>query len=65
MGEPAEDTATVRAREETHLLLLQAEDLHRLMHRTPELARRLRAVGRTRAPHRVEQEDEPAGEPGA
>jgi voltage-gated potassium channel len=45
-------TATVRACEETHLLVLQAHDLERLMDRIPEIGTRIRAVAATRAPHR-------------
>lgn len=45
--------ATVRAREPTQLLVLQAHDLERLMDRVPEIGRRLREVGHARAPDRV------------
>lgn len=46
--------ATVRAVDETQLLILQAHDLERLMDRVPEIGRRIREVGHERAPDRVE-----------
>jgi voltage-gated potassium channel len=46
-------TATVRTREETHLLVLHAHDLERLMNRIPEIGTRVRAVAKARAPHRA------------
>ena len=49
-----ERRATVRACADTQLLVLEAHDLERLMHRVPEIGRRLRKVGHERAPDRVE-----------
>jgi voltage-gated potassium channel len=46
-------TTTVRACQETQLLVLQAHDLQRLMDRVPEIARRLQRVAEARAPDRV------------
>lgn len=57
-------TASVRAREEAHLLVLEAQDLERLMDKVPEIGRRIREVGHARAPDRVdpaENGDEPRG----
>jgi voltage-gated potassium channel len=45
--------ATVRALEETQLLVLEAPDLERLMDRVPEIGRRIREVACARAPDRV------------
>ena len=47
-------TATVRACEETQLLVLQSHDLERLMDRVPEIGRRMQRVASERAPDRVE-----------
>jgi voltage-gated potassium channel len=47
-------SATVRACEETQLLVLEAHDLERLMDRVPEIGRRLRQVAADRAPERVD-----------
>ena len=46
--------ATVRAVDETQLLVLQAHDLERLMDRVPEICDRIRQVGHERAPDRVD-----------
>ncbi len=46
-------TATVRACEETRLLVLQAHDLERLMDRVPEIGRRIQERASERAPERV------------
>jgi len=52
--------ATVRACEETQLLVLEAHDLERLINRMPEIGRRIRDVAHARAPDRVApHEDEP------
>ena len=51
-------TATVRALEETHLLVLEAHDLERLMDRVPEIGARLREVAHARAPDRIAREDD-------
>ena len=44
----ARRTATVRAREYTSLLVLDAKDLHSLMERQPKIAERMKATIRTR-----------------
>jgi voltage-gated potassium channel len=49
-----ERTATVRACDDTQLLVLRAHDLDRLMSRVPEIGKRIREVGHTRAPDRVD-----------
>jgi voltage-gated potassium channel len=49
-----ERTATVRACDDTQLLVLRAHDLDRLMSRVPEIGERIREVGHTRAPDRVD-----------
>jgi voltage-gated potassium channel len=49
-----ERTATVRACDDTQLLVLRAHDLDRLMSRVPEIGARIREVGHTRAPDRVD-----------
>lgn len=46
--------ATVRAVDETQLLVLKAHDLERLMDRVPVIGLRIREVGHERAPDRVE-----------
>jgi voltage-gated potassium channel len=46
--------ATVRTVTETQLLVLKSHDLERLMHRVPEMARRIRETAHERAPDRVE-----------
>jgi voltage-gated potassium channel len=46
--------ATVRACEDTQLLVLDAHDLERLMDRVPEIGERIREVGHARAPDRVD-----------
>jgi voltage-gated potassium channel len=46
--------ATVRACEDSQLLVLDAHDLERLMDRVPEIGRRIREVGHARAPDRVD-----------
>jgi voltage-gated potassium channel len=51
-----ERNATVRACEDTQLLVLDAHDLDRLMSRVPEIGKRIREVGHARAPERVEAE---------
>ena len=48
--------ATVRAREETQLLALDAHDLDRLMHRVPEIGRRIHEIAHARAPELVAAE---------
>jgi voltage-gated potassium channel len=49
-----ERNATVRACEDTQLLVLDAHDLDRLMGRVPEIGKRIREVGHARAPNRVD-----------
>jgi voltage-gated potassium channel len=44
----SERTATVRARDHTKLLVLEAADLHHLMDRSPRLAERIREVAEKR-----------------
>ena len=51
-----ERNATVRACEDTQLLVLDAHDLDRLMNRVPEIGRRIREVGHARAPDRIDAE---------
>lgn len=46
-------TATVRAREDTQLLVLEAHDLQRLMDRVPKVGQRIREAALQRAPDRV------------
>lgn len=46
--------ATVRALDDTQMLVLHAHDLERLSDRVPEIGRRIREVGHERAPDRVE-----------
>lgn len=54
-----ERNATVRACEDTQLLVLDAHDLDRLMNRVPEIGRRIREVGHARAPDRVDIDRSP------
>lgn len=54
--------ATVRTVTETQLLVLKSHDLERLIHRVPEIGRRIRATAHERAPDRVEA-DAPDGRP--
>jgi voltage-gated potassium channel len=51
-----ERNATVRACDDTQLLVLDAHDLDRLMSRVPEIGKRIREVGHARAPDRVDAE---------
>jgi voltage-gated potassium channel len=51
-----ERNATVRACDDTQLLVLDAHDLDRLMSRVPEIGKRIREVGHARAPERVDAE---------
>ena len=46
----------MRAREETQLLALDAHDLDRLMHRVPEIGRRIHEIAHARAPELVAAE---------
>ena len=51
-------SATVRALEETHLLVLESQDLERLMDKVPEISRRIREIAHERAPDRIRDEPE-------
>lgn len=52
-------SATARASEDAQLLVLEAQDLERLMDRVPEVGRRIRETARARAAERGEEAEPP------